>query len=79
MARSGKEGVYAVRWGNRLRLIKGTLRQVEGYILSDYSVEPATVEDGIEAQRADIEIEDATMSPDSRAFDAAMFGGSGKE
>lgn len=59
MARSGKEGVYAVRMAGRLRLIKGTRRQVEGYILADYSIDPAQVEDGIEAQKADIAIEDA--------------------
>ena len=58
MARNGK--VHAVRWGNRLRLIKGTRRQVEGYILQDYEIATATVQDGIEAQKADIEIEDAS-------------------
>ena len=59
MARSGKEGVYAVRWAGRLRLISGTRKQVEGLILSDYDIDPANVQDGIEAQKADIAIEDA--------------------
>ena len=59
MARNGKEGVYAVRFGGRLRLIRGTRKQVEGFILADYTLEPATVEDGIEASHSDIEIEDA--------------------
>ena len=58
MARNGK--VHAVRWGNRLRLIKGTRRQVEGYILQDYAIATATVQDGIEAQKADLAIEDAS-------------------
>ena len=59
MARSGKEGVYSVRWGGRLRLISGTRKQVEGFILADYDIDPANVQDGIEAQKADIAIEDA--------------------
>ena len=59
MARSGKEGVYAVRFGNRLRLIKGTFKEVSYFILSDYDITPANVQDGIEAQKADIAIEDA--------------------
>ena len=60
MARNGKEGVYAVRFGGRLRLIRGTLRQVEAFILSDFTIDAATVEDGIQAQKADIAIEDAS-------------------
>jgi len=62
MARSGKEGVYAVRWAGRLRLVRGNLRQVEAFILADYTIDSAAVEDGIEAQKADIAIEDARDS-----------------
>ena len=43
------------------RFIRGSLRQVESHLLLDYTIRPATVEDGRDMPIADIE--DATGEP----------------